>query len=412
MRSSLATIVLMPAAASALVIIDKMFCSLNIIVINKLKAAPAASTYCSSYLSISTQTKTSTVYVTPTPVTNTKSITLTVAPVTNVKTDVEHTTITQTTTQTTTKTETATSTSTTSTTTLSCLSSAYIAPTAAVVKRTFNNGNDVIVSAILPNTWVKSQVSAACSCLSIATPTTTITSSSTLATVTVTVTNTAYSTPIVDVTTTTVATSIATSTVTQTTTTTTTQTVYAVATAIVSNNLSYRQYTHTFNADTIVTGFTAAYFQGISSKSSGSIPDLNFATAASQVLTLSDSNSFVATQAAMVFNGFFIAQATGTYTLASSNDYIDNWGYLWTGDSAYAWADSTTAYQAKRVKSGYVGGSTTVTLNKGDAIPMTFLWANGGGIGRSQIWITTPSGQIVTSTTGYFVQACSSSIFT
>ncbi|OMP88075.1 hypothetical protein BK809_0002832 [Diplodia seriata] len=110
--------------------------------------------------------------------------------------------------------------------------------------------------------------------------------------------------------------------------------------------------------------------------------------------------------------GFFVAQATGTYTISTSADYIDNYGYLWTGDAAYTWTDGTTAYAATRTGGGYFGGSTSITMNAGDAVPMTWLWANGGGVGRSHFVITTPSGSSVTDTTGYFAPACDSSIFT
>ncbi|KAH7121649.1 GLEYA domain-containing protein [Dactylonectria macrodidyma] len=419
MRLQLAPVVLLPAAASALVVSDKLFCGINSLIIKQLKATAAATSYCSSYLSISTQTKTTTVTITPTPVTDTASITLTVDPITSVETAIQHTTITETTVETTTEIATATSTTTTSTSTITCLNSAYYAPTgaASVAKRgSSGSNNDKVVSAIFPALWVKAQISQACSCLSIATPTTTLTKLQTLAPETVTTTFTGYFTPVVDITTTTIATSTDTTTLIETTTSTTTETAYAVATTIASNGIAYRKYTHSYNADTEGNGFTSSYFKGLTAELSGTIQSLDFSTpnwpSGSETLTLSDGNSFASGYSALLFNGFFIAKESGTYTISTSSDYIDNWGYLWTGDNAYsAWSDSNTNYQASRTEAGYIGGSTTLTLNKGDAIPLTWLWANGGGVGRSHFQIKTPGGSTLTSTSGYFVKACDSGIF-
>jgi len=110
--------------------------------------------------------------------------------------------------------------------------------------------------------------------------------------------------------------------------------------------------------------------------------------------------------------GFFIAQETGVYTLSSSANYIDNWGYLWTGDAAYsAWDDSNTVFQASRTGDGYYGGATTLVMNAGDAVPITWLWSNGGGTAQSYFAISAPDGSYTTDSTGYFVQACSSGTF-
>lgn len=113
-----------------------------------------------------------------------------------------------------------------------------------------------------------------------------------------------------------------------------------------------------------------------------------------------------------MLQGFFIAKQTGTYTLFSSKDYVDNWGYLWTGDAAYSsWSDSNTAFQARRTDAGYFSGTATLTLNAGDAIPLAWLWANGGGVSQSYFMITAPDGSSTTDTTGYFVQSCSAGVF-
>lgn len=204
---------------------------------------------------------------------------------------------------------------------------------------------------------------------------------------------------------------------TTTTSTTTTLTAYAQATTIASNGIAYRKYTHSYNADLTASGFTSSAFKSLTPDWSGVLQSITFSTpnwsSGSQYLTLSDHAAFLATQAALLLQGFFIAKETGTYTLTSSSSYIDNWGYLWTGDAAYSsWSDSNTAYQASRTNAGYITGTTTVTLNAGDAIPLAFLWANGGGVGQSYLTVKTPSGATTTDSTGYFVQACSSSVFT
>ncbi|KKY24082.1 hypothetical protein UCDDS831_g02738 [Diplodia seriata] len=200
-----------------------------------------------------------------------------------------------------------------------------------------------------------------------------------------------------------------------TTTTTTTTTVYATATSITASGLTYRKYTHSYNANLAASGFTPSYFKTASVDFSGSLQNLDFSTpnwpSGNSYLTI-DGHYFASDQAAILMQGFFVAQATGTYTISTSPDYIDNYGYLWTGDAAYTWTDGTTAYAATRTGGGYFGGSTSITMNAGDAVPMTWLWANGGGVGRSHFVITTPSGSSVTDTTGYFAPACDSSIFT
>lgn len=107
--------------------------------------------------------------------------------------------------------------------------------------------------------------------------------------------------------------------------------------------------------------------------------------------------------------GYFIASEAGTYTFSSSSANVDNWNYVWAGDVAYsAWDDSNVLYAASRTGPGpYINGSGTVILDAGDAIPMTFLWANGGGVGRSDVEITTPDGTTYTDSTGFFTPACS-----
>lgn len=111
-------------------------------------------------------------------------------------------------------------------------------------------------------------------------------------------------------------------------------------------------------------------------------------------------------------HGFYIAKQTGTHTFISSQDTVDNWAYLWVGDAAYsAWSDSNTAFQSSRTGAPYVTGSYQIQMNAGDAVPVTYLWANGGGVGQSLLQIQMPNGAVVTQHDGYFVQACSAGVF-
>lgn len=178
----------------------------------------------------------------------------------------------------------------------------------------------------------------------------------------------------------------------------------------------YRKYTHSYNANLANPGFISSTFKTLTPDWTGHLETLSFSNweGNNQVdLTLPDHASFPATQAAVLAQGFFIARETGTYTLSSSGAYVDNWGYLWIGDVAYsAWDDSNTAFKAVRVGAGpYTGGSTTVNLTAGSATPLTWLWVNGGGAAQSYFTVTSPSGVSTTDTTGYFVQACSNTVF-
>ncbi|KAH8199362.1 hypothetical protein TruAng_006494 [Truncatella angustata] len=422
MRSSSSLALLLPLAVSAAptssnsanVLLNELFCKVNVIVVSALKKDSAATSYCSRFLSIPTLTYTATATQTPASVYTTVPATVTGDAVTNTVTSTSTTTTDITITETATETSTETTTVTTSTSTLTCLDSAYTAsvPVGTILKR----GAQVSKPTCIPTTWASPVISTACSCLSIPTPSTTTTLTTTLVpgTITATTTNTITPTATAYETTTEVATN--THTETTTTTITTTLTAYAEATTIASNGIAYRKYTHSYNADSSSSGFTSTAFKSLTPDWSGVLQSLTFSTpnwsGGSQYLTLSDHSAFLATQAALVLQGFFIAKETGTYTFTSSKDYIDNWGYLWTGDAAYSsWSDSNTAYKASRTGAGYVTGTATVALNAGDAIPLAFLWANGGGVAQSYFTVTTPSGVRTTDSTGYFVQACSSTVF-
>lgn len=200
-------------------------------------------------------------------------------------------------------------------------------------------------------------------------------------------------------------------------TTTTTSTAYATATIVAPSYLHYTKYTHNYDAGSTSSGFTSTYFQTATPDIVGALQDISFETAnwpsGTTYLTLPGNAEFDSSYAGVVMQGFFVAPEAGIYTFSSSSSYVDNWGYVWAGDVAYSeWDDGNVLYAASRTGSGpYLGGSGTVTLDAGDAIPMTFLWANGGGVGRSDFEITTPDGTTYTDSTGFFAPACDAGVF-
>ncbi|KAL6900614.1 hypothetical protein GGI43DRAFT_427590 [Trichoderma evansii] len=229
-------------------------------------------------------------------------------------------------------------------------------------------------------------------------PTTTLTTTAyhTSAPIAVTLTDTV--TPVISLTETAISTSTSTTTSTVTQTTTETVTAYAVATSVYTggNGLSYRKFTHTFNADQRCRqikqiksdpGFTSTALKDLTPDWNGTLAILTFATdnwPSGPTLELPDGKIFDSSQAAMLMNGFFVAQEDGLYELGSSGDFIDNWGYLWTGSNVYQnWNDDNADFRANRVSAPYEGGSVQIQMNQGDAIPLTWLWANGGGAGQS-----------------------------
>ncbi|KAF5670337.1 hypothetical protein FCIRC_8975 [Fusarium circinatum] len=131
-------------------------------------------------------------------------------------------------------------------------------------------------------------------------------------------------------------------------------------------------------------------------------------------LTLGSSDTFDPSQAALLCNAYFHAKETGTYTFTIPND-IDNWGYLWVKDAAYTWNSGAWAIEGTRTGSNpalWNSGSYEVQLNKGDAIPFTYLWANGGGCGISDLRVTTLSGESIPGLVGSTVEACDLDKFT
>lgn len=177
--------------------------------------------------------------------------------------------------------------------------------------------------------------------------------------------------------------------------------------------MQYRKYSSPYTDDNSVT---ASYFKTASPDFSGTSNSLSFSnpnwpSSADLSITLSDGQTFDGNYGALLLQGFFIARETGTYTFYTTSGEIDNFGFLWYGSTAYAaWNDGNFNYKAV-----FDGGNTvyeaSVQMTAGDAIPLTYLWLNTGGPGRSVFRFSTSGGQDVNGGDGYFVKSCSAGTF-
>ncbi|CAK7221942.1 hypothetical protein SBRCBS47491_004701 [Sporothrix bragantina] len=415
------------------------FCAAHVDVVSALHVDAAATPYCLSYLSVSTVTVESTVSVTPPASVDIVSSTITAETVTSTVVSEDIRSSESTVISTHVSFSTSTITLTTSTTTVTCLNSAYYVPRPfdkrgdGTAKRrarppTVLNRTPVGEPPVLqmpdeiPVDWPASAVSQICSCLALPTPTTTVEVTVSLDPSIQIVTRTATHVPSATVTS--VLESLALSTYTSVLESVTLvyETEYAVATAINTDGgkLNYRRYDSPYNADNANSGFTSSQFSPNNPDrpgvlSTGMLASLTFSTPnwpnGGTYLDL-DGDSFDSAQAAILFQGFFVAQQQGTYYLETNENYVDNYAYMWTGDDAYSmWNDDNAAFKASRTGDGNFGGYTTLDLYIGDAVPITYLWANGGGVGQSYIVMYTPGGVETTDLTGYFVPACDNSVF-
>lgn len=205
----------------------------------------------------------------------------------------------------------------------------------------------------------------------------------------------------------------------KTVTSTTTSTVGFTATSAVPNGLVYKKFTSPFDGYKSASGWTADRFKGngIKPDFTGVWNSLNFMTpywpsmSVDPTLQLDQSAPFDASQAALLFQGFFIAPQTGSYTFTVPAENNDNFAQLWTGASALSWLDSASAFKAVRTATTSSIGQAVVSLNAGDAMPFSYLWANGGGAGRSAFNIVFPDGSSPSDFSSLFVQPCNGNVF-
>ncbi|KAI5920471.1 GLEYA domain-containing protein [Camillea tinctor] len=394
-------------------ILDPLFCEINLAVIGALQKDAKATAFCSSYLSLPPASSTTTVTVSPTGISAT--VTTTGLPETVIATVTQTATADITVTGIIYETETVTTTV-TEPVSLTCLSSAYTAPavSAATLTAAIQQRGESKPTCI-PSDWKAPYISKACSCLDLsdcdATVTVTLPAGTVTQTVIPTITNTVSASTTV---TNTISTGV-------TSTTTVTSTFTASPTVLVASGARYRKYTHPFSGDNpSAPAFNSSYFKTATPDFRGILENLSFSSPAwpsSDIsVTLADRPGapFDGTSAGVLLQGFFLAPATGTYVLGTSSRQIDNWGYAWVSDDgddevAYAeWDDGNTAFRGTgpNLSGPETVWSTQVTLNAGDAIPLTYLWANGGGPSNSWFSITRPDGSATSDTTGFFVPAC------
>ncbi|PNP81243.1 hypothetical protein FNYG_05275 [Fusarium nygamai] len=394
------------------------FCYDNAYVISMLAFDPVASPFCVSYLSMTTHTITDYATTDPTNVYQVDVATVTADALTHIETNYDGVTAILTEFKTNTEWSEATVTSTRSIETITCLDSAYsyVAPVPTIERGTPHpekRGQDAIdVPEAIPSDWTEAQTSDICSCLDIEEPTT-HTTIQTVEPTTFITTSTDAVTPIEEYTKiiTTTSVSVFTSTVTEKKTSAVTA--WVVETTFADNNdIAYRRFRCPFNADVYNDGFTTNFFKNKPVLSSGNAQTLQFGACNS--LTIPGSGTFDASQSALLFNAYFYAKETGMYTFTVP-DTIDNWGYLWVKDAAYTWNSGAWAIEGTRTGQNpglWKGGSYQIQLKKGDAIPFTYLWANGGGCAGNDLSVKTPSGKSIPGMEGSTVKACHLNKFT
>lgn len=205
-----------------------------------------------------------------------------------------------------------------------------------------------------------------------------------------------------------------------TVTSTLTSTVAALATNIVpsGNGLPYKEYDSPFNAYLKDSGFSANYYKSKTPNWSGVWNSLNYATPywpsmdVAFTLQLDRPQPWDASQAALLFQGFFVAPQSGTFTFTVPSAGNDNFAELWMGPLAYAWTDQTANFKSIRgATTTSTDGVFSITMNAGDAQPLTYLWANGGGAGRSSFSILLPDGTQPTDISRLFVPPCNGNVF-
>ncbi|KAI9686427.1 MAG: hypothetical protein M1822_003772 [Bathelium mastoideum] len=372
-------------------------CAVVSAVVSLAHADPKATPFCSSFLHIGTQTVTTTATYTPPVSSATITNTITAPTSTATSTVIVSTTTPYTVTQ-------------SSTTTIS---------TTTVVTTTgdFNNCNLVklkargttVASASPTPSALKNLastvVSEVCSCLAIPSPTSTATTTSTLVAQTNTVIAVATTTPV------TTATVSVTTTLGQEVDTTLISTVTSVITstsvvAAVPTGLTYYQY------DDSSQSINPSDFQSPDYERTGTIQNIDSISAPQfGPYNLPGNPPFYISGLAIVFQGYFVAAATGTYTFTVEPSDDDHF-WLWTGDNALGnnWQqgnqDFYHVFQDPAV-------SYSQNFQAGDLLPVTILWTNVGGPGSIHFDITSPDGTQVEDTTGFFAPAdtCGSNPF-
>lgn len=131
-------------------------------------------------------------------------------------------------------------------------------------------------------------------------------------------------------------------------------------------------------------------------------------------ITLGDRD-FLASQTAVLAQGYFRAKHAGRYNFRSRGDNTDDWAYLWTGNKAFH--DYTRANKDGEAF-GFRSASqkdinVQLTLKKGQLVPITYLWVNYLGAGDSSFFVEDVStGVSIYDLSGWFIWDCDDNAFT
>ncbi|KAL1967977.1 hypothetical protein VTN77DRAFT_2394 [Rasamsonia byssochlamydoides] len=409
-------------------------CSCLDVLLSELQVYPLVTPFCSSYLSTSTVTESTTVTASEHTVTLTSTVTA--SPVTETST-VESTTEVESTTTLTERPTTTTTVTQTSISTVSCISGAttltvssiYSTYPSAVVGSL--QARNVVPSLSLPSiplptptpifldSLVGSIISSACNCLSVPAKTFTTTETTTVAPGTITSTTEVTTTPttVVDVTV------VCPQTTTVTTTTTgppATQTVTVIEVVPTSAGLqlalNWYYYYSSADYNSNNPGFDPQDFNNPDYEYTGYLQsvsdfhsvDYSTSTSSTECQLPSLSITVDCAQAAVVMQGYMWPKSgPGPYNLSTS-DEIDNALYVWHGEKAYRnYTAANADYVAQRWGAPLQtqGGSVIIDFAPGELVPVTFIWANGGGPGQALLTITDPAGVAHPNTTGFFLPA-------
>ncbi|KAF3011546.1 hypothetical protein E8E14_010650 [Neopestalotiopsis sp. 37M] len=160
---------------------------------------------------------------------------------------------------------------------------------------------------------------------------------------------------------------------------------------------------------------------------SGTIKNLNFDIDIPSQTMLLDGRNMTAKWRGINAAGYFVARSAGTYTFSSPREEFRDEGFFWHGDVAYdRWGDQNFIggqenYDYMVDHDRWISGAVSITLSAGQVMPIRYIWVNAFAsyvmcvcdtdYGSSRLWITTPEGEVVKNTTGWFIRGCSDTTF-